>query len=266
MKSIVALIRVHWLTFTSYRMNVVFSLGGLIALLVPVYFVSGSLQPVVGESIANEGSSYFGFLVVGLAAMQLIGISVRGLPNAIAGGISSGTLESLFSTPTSLQHLLAGLTGYGILWAVIRSTLLIAGIAVFGGTLFLSGVPLGFLIVVLLILAHLPFGILLAALTLVFRTTGPVTPALLAVFTLLGGVYYSTTVIPDIVKPLAALVPTTYGLRALRRVLLSGDPLNAVAGDVAILAVIGGVLLAISLAAFSWSLNYARRTGTLAQY
>ncbi len=266
MKSIIALIRIHWLTFTSYRMNVVFSLGGLLAMLVPVYLVSSSLQPVVAESIAGEGGAYFGFLVIGLAAMQLIGISVRGLPQAIAGGITSGTLESLFSTPTSLQQLLAGLTGYGILWAVIRSSLLIAGIALFGGTLFWTGVPLAALIVALLVLAHLPFGVLLASGTLVFRTTGPIGPALLGAFTLLGGVYYSTTVIPEVVRPLAALMPTTYGLRALRRVLLSGETLGAVAGDVAVLAVIGGVLLAISMVVFSWSLRYAKRSGTLAQY
>ena len=43
---------------------------------------------------------------------------------------------------------------------------------------------------------------------------------------LLGGVYYSTSVIPEVVRPLASVVPLTYGLRALRRTLLSGEPLS----------------------------------------
>lgn len=266
MKSVIALIRVNWLTFTSYRMNVIFSLASLAALIVPVYLVARSLQPVVAESIADEGEVYFGFLVTGLAVMQLVGMSVRVLPNSISSGITSGTLEALFATPTPLPKLLAGLTGYGLLWSAFRATLLILGIALFGGTLAVSGVPVAALSLLLLLLAHLPVGLLLAAAILVFRTTGPVAPALLGVFSLLGGVYYSTDVIPTAVRPLSALVPLTYGLRAFRRSLLSGEPLSAVAADLSILFALTVPLLALSVAAFSWALRYARRNGTLSQY
>ena len=51
MRKILALVRVYWLTHTSYRMNVVFSVLGLGALFVPVYLVANALQPVVEPSI-----------------------------------------------------------------------------------------------------------------------------------------------------------------------------------------------------------------------
>ncbi|HEX6925895.1 MAG TPA: ABC transporter permease [Longimicrobiaceae bacterium] len=266
MRRILALIRIHWLTFTSYRLNVVFSIVGTLTTLVPVFLIGRALQPVVADSIANEGGVYFGFLVTGLAAMQLVGVSIRSIPASISGGISSGTLEALLATPASMPQLLAGMTGYGMLWATAKAATLILGIVIFGGAIALKGLPLAILILVLLVLAHLPLGLLLASGVLVFRTTGPIGPTVMGAFGLLGGVYYSTSVIPEVVRPLASLVPLTYGLRAFRRALLSGDSFSAVAVDLGVLALLAAVLMVVGLAAFRWSLRYARRTGTLSQY
>lgn len=266
MRSVFALMRVQWLTFVSYRLNVLFSLGGLVALLVPVYLVSRSLQPVVAESIADEGAVYFGFLITGIAVMQVIGVSMRSLPAALSSGISTGTLEALFATPTPLPHLLAGMMGQGLLWSMLRSLLLIVGLLLFGGSIAPAGIPAALLTLGLLLLAHIPLGILLGAGILVFRTTGPLGPALLGAFSLLGGVYYSTSVIPESLRPLASLVPLTYGLRAFRRSLLAGEPWPAIVTDVAVLAGFAVALLTLSLYVFSASLRHARRAGTLAQY
>jgi ABC-2 type transport system permease protein len=266
MRSVIALIRVHWLTFTSYRMNVVFSLAGLVAMLVPVYLVGRSLQPVVARSIAEEGGVYFGFLIAGLAMMQLVGMSIRALPNSISSGIGSGTLEALFATPTPLPELLAGMMGYGLLWAAFRAVLLMIGMAALGGPLAVDAIPLAAAILILTALAHLPIGVMMAAAVLVFRVTGPLVPALLGIFSLLGGVYYSTTVVPEVVRPLTSFIPLTYGLRAFRQSLLSGEPLHAVAGDLATLAIFIVILAALSVVTFAGALRYARRTGTLGQY
>lgn len=266
MRSIAALIRVSWLTHTSYRLNVLFSLASMVALFIPVYLVANALQPVVARSIANEGEVYFGFLITGMAVMQLIMAGINGLPNAVSGGIRSGTLEALFATPTPLPYLLLGMMGYGFLWAVVRSILLIAGYAVVGGQIAFGSIPLAALILALTILAHVPVGLVAASMILVFRTSGPLIPAFLSATSLLGGVYYSTTVIPEIVRRLADFVPLTYGLRAFRRTLLSGEPLAAVIGDVSALAAIALVFLTLGSLLFAWSLRYARRAGSLAQY
>ncbi len=266
MRSIVALIRVQWLTHTSYRMNVLFSFLGLVATFVPIYLISGALQPVVAASIADEGGAYFGFLIAGMAVMQVVDVSVRGLPNSLSSAIGSGTLEALFATPTPLPYLLTGMVGYMLIWSVIKSVLLVVAFALVGGGVAVQGIPLALLILALLVLAHAPIGMVAASMILVFRTAGPLVPGALATVALLGGVYYSTSVIPEVVRPLSALVPLTYGLRAFRRALLSGEPLSAVMGDIAILVVFTVVLLAGALALFRWSLGYAQRAGSLAQY
>ena len=62
------------------------------------------------------------------------------------------------------------------------------------------------------------------------------------------------------------LVPLKYGLTSLRRTWLEGAPLSASFADLGIL--IGMILIgfALSAAAFTLALRYAKRVGTLAQY
>jgi len=86
------------------------------------------------------------------------------------------------------------------------------------------------------------------------------------VSTLLGGVYFPTTVLPTAVVPIAEWLPLTPGLRALRQTLLLGYPLSSVAGDLVQLL---ALTLACGLAgvlALRWSFAYARRAGSLSQY
>jgi ABC-2 type transport system permease protein len=191
---------------------------------------------------------------------------MRSLPGAVSGGIRSGTLEALLATPTRLPTLLAGMLSYPFALTMIRASILLVAMAVFGAPVFWENLPAGALILALIVLAHIPVGLLSAALHLVFRTSGPLASGVLAASTLLGGVYYSTTVIPEAIQPLASLFPLTYGLRALRRTILSGEPISAVSGDLTMLALFAAGLLVLGLWAFGYALNYSRKAGTLAQY
>jgi len=266
MRKISALVRATWLTAKSYRMSLLFSFGGLAVAFVPLYLAARALQPVAADSIQAEGGEYFGFLVLGLVATSLINFAMRALPGAISSGIASGTLEALLATPTRLVTLLAGLVAYPFLLTIARSVLFLVGMVLVGTSVVWTGVPLAIAVLALILVAHLSIGLAAAALHLVFRTSGPLTSAVLTVSTLLGGVYYSTNVIPEVIRPLSAAVPLMYGLRALRRALLSGEPVGAVAADVGILATFAAVGLAVGFTAFGWALRYARRAGTLAQY
>jgi ABC-2 type transport system permease protein len=247
-------------------MNLVMSFVGLIATFVPIYFVSDALQPVVAESIADEGGVYFGFLIIGTAVLLAVNTSIQALPQAISSGITSGTLEALFATPGRLQELLVGMIGYDMLWASLKAVLLVVAFAAFGGPVIITGIPTATLVLVLLVLAHFAFGLVAASMILVLRTSGPLIPGLLGGFSLLGGVYYSTSVIPDAIRPLADFIPLTYGLRALRRSLLSGASLTAVASDILVLTGFAVGLLTAGALVFRLSLRFARRTGSLAQY
>jgi ABC-2 type transport system permease protein len=84
--------------------------------------------------------------------------------------------------------------------------------------------------------------------------------------TLLGGVYYPAKVVPAWLQHISGFIPLTYGLRALRKVMLEGASLRTVGGDVAMLLLMTVVLLFVGLWVFKSAMSYARRIGSLGYY
>ena len=266
MRGTAALVRAQWRSALSYRLQMALSVVGLLVSIIPIYFIATALQPTMAPVIEGQGTQYFGFLILGLVAITFVGAAIGGIPRAVERGIRTGTLEALFGTPLGTPGILAGLAGYDFLWAGIRSVLFLATALLLGAAVVPSQVPLAAGIFALLVLAHIPFGLVAAALLLAFRTTASVPRVIAAASALLGGAYYPTEVIPSWIEISSYGLPLTYGLRALRRVLLEGQGLGAVAGDVAILAFMTVVFFAASGLALSRALRFARKNGNLATY
>jgi ABC-2 type transport system permease protein len=266
MRRIAAFIRRDALVAASYRTGMVLSLGSLITMVIPVYFIANAIQPVFGGTIASEGSSYFAFVIAGMASFQFVMTAVSSIPTALASGLRTGTFEALVSTPTRLPVVLGGMAAYPFLWTVARALVLIAAGQLLGAGFDLTRVLGGLLIWAMITLAYIPFGILGGALLLTTRTTGPLPNAVIMASMFLGGVYYPTHVIPSWLSDLSDMVPLTYGLRAFRHVLAADVPLAAIVPDLGILSLLTIALMVGSMAILQLALGRARRAGTLAQY
>jgi ABC-2 type transport system permease protein len=263
---VLALVRANWLTALSYRVETFFSFAGLFIGVIPLYFVSHALQPMMAKAISSEAPEYFGFLIVGWVAFSFVNTAVTGLHGALSGEISTGSFEALLGTPTPIVSLLAGMTGQALSMNVIRAVVILTFGVLFGVHIFWGSALTGLAILLLIILAYLPFGIFGAALVLAFRATGPLPTVILVGSALLGGVYYPTQSIPSWLERLSVLVPLKYGLKSLRRTLLDGAPLSASLPDLGVLSAMIIVGFVLSLAAFSLALRYSKHAGTLAQY
>lgn len=266
MREWAALLRAGWLSALSYRVGMLFSLLGLAATLVPLYFVAEAIQPLAAASIAREGGSYFGFVALGMACMGVVLVAVTALPTAIGGGIGNGTLEAILASPARTPFALAGLVGYEWCWAALKSALLVVGALALGARLEPGGLPVALAAVALLAIAYAGVGLALAAAVLLFRSAGPFTAAVIAASSLLGGVYYSTSVIPSWIRSLSAVVPLTYGLRATRQALLLGAGLETTGRDLLVTGAFALVLGSVGAAALTAALRHARVQGTLGQY
>lgn len=263
MRDVLALTRAGWQSALTFRMGMLFSLLGLVATLVPVYFVAGALQPLAQRSIEAEGGQYFGFLVVGAIAATLMVTCVTGPHAAVSGALGAGILESILATPARPILALVGLVGYDLSWALIRAFFLLVMGIVLGMHFVGSGALTAILALLFLVACHLGLGIGLTAMVLAFRTTGPVPAGILAASTLLGGVYYSTSVIPSWLSQVSSWVPLTYSLRAMRRGLLLGESPVAVARDLGISALFAAAGLALGFGVLTLALRHARRAGLL---
>jgi len=265
-RAAVELTRASWRTAKSYRLSFVVSFVSLLVTIIPVYFVATALQPFMSPVIAEEGREYFGFVLLGTIMLAIISPALTSFGSAVSGGLSSGFFEALLVTPTPLSALLIGQTGYAFAWSLARVTLLMIAGAVLGVDIHWLRVPEALLFFGLAILAYSGIGLVGAALIVSFRTSAAVPQAVLVLSTVIGGVYFPTSVLPASVVPIAEWVPLTGALRAMRQTLLLGYPLSSVVDDLMSSVFLAAVCLAIGVLSVRWAFGYARRAGSLAQY
>jgi ABC-2 type transport system permease protein len=266
MRQILAFMRASWLTASSYRVSMVLSLIAVTGTVIPVFFVAKALQPVMSSVIQGEGHQYFAFVLVGSITFLFIPLAVSSLPRTITSSITSGTMEAVLGTPTSMPIMLIGMMGYNFAWTALRASLMLMAGAVLGASIGWAQLPAAMILILLIILAYVPIGLMAAAAYLAFRTSGPLIHGALILSSLLGGVYYPTHVVPSWLEHVSGAIPLTYGLRALRQVLLEGASLMSVRTDVGILLLMTVLLFAAGGWLFSAAMRYARRTGSLSYY
>jgi len=109
-------------------------------------------------------------------------------------------------------------------------------------------------------------GVMAAAFVLVFKHADPLTTVFAAFSSLLGGVFYPTTVLPPALHSLAQFVPLTYTLRAIRLAVLEGYSFAALWQELLILGLFAGLLIPLAGLIFRWAINNAKRAGTLGAY
>jgi ABC-2 type transport system permease protein len=142
---------------------------------------------------------------------------------------------------------------------------MVAGVSL-GVDLHWLRLPEALLILAITVAAYVGIGLIGAALVIAVRTNAAIPQGVLLLSTVLGGVYFPTSVLPPAVAPIAEWLPLTPGLRALRQTLLLGYPIGSVSGD---LMRVTGLSLAACVAgavSLKWAFGYARRAGSLSQY
>jgi len=266
LRSALALARAGWLSATSYRVATLLQFAGVLATVVPVYFVSRALQELAAPSIQREGGAFFAFVVVGIASIYIVAAVTAAVPGAISSTLGSGTLEALLATPASVTSVVLGLSLHGIAMSVLRALALLVGAAAFGADIQWMSLVTVLPVAALVVFAYAGVSLLGGAMVLAFRTAGPLVSATVALSGLLGGAYYSTTVVPGWLGALTEFVPLTHGLRAIRAVLLAGEGLATTWPDIVRLGSNALLLMTIGVLAFTAALRRARRDGTLSQY
>ncbi len=261
-----ALTRASWYQARSYRLSLLMQVGGIMLTVVPIYFIARAVQPIAANAIAGESEQYFSFVLIGSIAMMFISTAMSSLQGSISAGISTGYFEALLMTRAPLPLILAGLTSYGMLLTTVRSVVMVLAGWFMGAKIVLWGILPAVLILALLVAAHWAIGLVAAALVVAFRTAGPLLQGVSTLSVFFGGVYFPVSAIPSWLGVIAKVTPMAYGLRPLRQVLLQGESLLSVAGDVSVLALITVVLLVVGTLAMRAALRYARKAGTLGLY
>ena len=159
MRKALALIQASWRTQRSYRVSMILSVLSLGVTVLPVYFVSKALQPYMASSIADQGKNYFGFLVIGFIALMFVSTTVNSIPDSVAAASARERSRRCCPRAHRFPSLLAGMVGYSFVWTAVKAVLFLALAMVLGLHLSLGASLSGIFILVLIVLAHIPFAL-----------------------------------------------------------------------------------------------------------
>jgi ABC-2 type transport system permease protein len=250
---------------TSYRAGLILRIASAVATVGVFFFLSRTFD-AAAPGLTTVGTSYFAFVLVGIAAQEFLSQSVGGFGGAVRESQTTGTLELMLLGPSRLLTLITS----SMLWlhasaALGALTYLALGVAL-GVDLSRANVPVALLGLFLLLVGFTGMGFLAGATVLIVKRGNPLGWALRGASMVLGGILYPVEVLPAALQPLSALLPITHGLAVLRGSLLEGAGPIDLAGSVAALAVVSVLFLAAGLVAFAGAIRYARIDGSLAQY
>jgi ABC-2 type transport system permease protein len=238
-----------------------------------VYGVVNTLAiTFIAKQLTNEGV-VTGSQANDLLLFLLIGTLVWAYLSAVLDDISlvvtwerwEGTIEHTLMAPVPRTAHLIGTAVFGVLHAMMRTTLIMA----FSLPFFhvdLSRASWTTALVVLLVgsLSLIGLGILAGVLPMLYPERGEQMSFMVqAVVLLISGVYYSVDTLPGWLAMVSRFSPATYLLRAVRAALIEGKTTADLRGDIATLLVFAAVLIPVSIATFKAAERWAKRTGRL---
>ena len=208
-----------------------------------------------------------GFVFVGYAMYMWLSSLLWGAGTALRQEQVRGSLEAVFVTPASR---LVPLFGPGVATLLpMGLTFVVMGVALwllFGVVPPLVAVAQAAVVVVLGVPALYAIGALFAASVLRFGEVGPIVQLIRGMFVLACGITFPVAMLPLWAQVWAWLMPPTYIVDDIRRLLLQGAGLGELVPHIAIVLSIASLTALLAIFVFRYLEASARRTGMLGRF
>ncbi len=213
----------------SYKFDFIFSLFKILFSSATMFFIANLFLGKNIPSLSQYGGNYFPFVLIGMAFSELEIVFENNLPNTIRNAQTTGTLEALFMTRTSMPAILLGLSLYPLLWTCAEISLyFIFGIFLFGVSFSHINLIACLIVIILGSIGFISIGIFAASFVIIFKMGNPFSWALGSVSGLLGGIFFPVESLPHWLKIIAYLLPITHTLEGLRKSMLTASSLSNV--------------------------------------
>ena len=175
---------------------------------------------------------------------------MTGLPAAISHEREIGTLDGMMVAPINRLSIILGKTlaqtARGLLQGAIILTLatVLFGVTIHGSILLVIGLLL------LGVFSFVGLGVVLTSFAKDQETAMMLMMTLMFPMMFLSGVFFPIQQMPWYMQDISKVLPLTYASQALRKVMVLGAGVPAIATELTILIVFGAVMIAIALPVF----------------
>lgn len=233
-----------------------------------IAFVGGTTSQNFAELTGSE--DFLSFIVVGTILFMFVSTALWGAGNAIRWEQESGTLEVLWTTPTSRVDILIGTSISETIWASINILIQFTIISVFLQIhLLWQGLILSVGVLILTIVGLYGFGVLMAGIIIVFKEPGTLTEMIETGMHLITPVRYSLQALPGWIRVISLTIPFTLGLSVIRKLTMPEtimypalEPMIFIIS----LVILDIVLWMIGVLLFTKMEEFSREKGSLGAY
>ena len=195
------------------------------------------------------------FLIPGLAAMLLQLIAVNATVMSVVRERELGTMEQILVTPVRPLELIIGKMAPAIILIAVDLLIIILLGVYWFKVPFQGSVGLFCWLSLVFMVSGLGLGLMLSTIVKNQKQVQQLTALLMMLTTMLTGLIYPTSTMPDAVKAVGNLIPATYFIRIARGIITKGVGLSFMKSDVIVLAVYGVAVMLISAMTFKKRLD-----------
>jgi ABC-2 type transport system permease protein len=248
----------------SYRLEFFLRILTILFVVTTFFFISKIFSG--SETPFSQWRNPLAAWITGLAVLNYFMTGFSSLANAIRSEQMQGTLESVLLSPISVATVVMASSAWDFVLVTFHSSLYLFFGWLFFDVHFQGSFLLAFLFLVLTTLVLASLGILSASFAMVFKRGDPFGVLLGTGAALFSGVFFPTELLGSGFHTVSRLLPPTYGLDGIRRVLIEGQGLSQVREPLITLFIFLVVLLPFSLWVFGRAVRRAKREGSLIQY
>ena len=209
----------------------------------------GRQAPVSVDSsnaVYGANAQFIDFFAPGIICIAVWQLTTLLTLISFVGERTSGTLSRLLASPLKESELVAGYAvAFGIIGIAQSAVLLSAAVFLFHVTI-VGDVLLAFGVIALLAIVSEGLGIMLSSFARREAQAIQFLPIVVLPAFLLSGVFWPIQAIPEWLRPVSYVLPTTYAVEAVRSVILRGWGLDKIYPDVIALLIFAGVFLALA--------------------
>lgn len=202
------------------------------------------------EGLFPAETNYFQFVAPGIIAMVVMTAVLTGLAASISREKEQGTLDGILVAPISRISIILGKTLSQSIRGLIQGIIILLLAIIFFHVKIAGSFFLVILILILGIFSFVGFGILVSALA----TEQETATQLLFMFQLpmlfLSGVFFPIEQMPKSMQYISKMIPLTYAIRALRKVIVLGGNIQSLLFEILILFLFGFFALLIAVPTF----------------
>jgi ABC-2 type transport system permease protein len=252
----------------SYKAQFVFSIISIFITILTFFLISKLIDS--GNSIyLKEYSSYMFFLIFGVISAEISMILITNPSKNVREMQLTGVFEELIASGKNISSIILSTFIYPIAWLSIRVMVyIIAAIFIFNINIELKNLSyITTFSTLFFVISMIGIGLISISSIITIKSGNFIGTMYLSISALLSGIAYPISVLPEKIRFISELLPTTHFLNIFRLDAMNADlAFSEISKDLSVLLLLSLVFFSFGLYLLKISIKIAKRHGSLLFY